>query len=295
VTTVRVTRRWRRTAAWVAALFVAWWLLSFAAAWFATMPRPRVIPERAEVAGRATEAVTTTALDGVATSGWLVRAGDPARAVVLAAGIGGNRLAMQQRAAWYVARGWSALLVDLRGTGASEATRITMGRHEARDLAAWHAFLSARGFAAIGAHGQSLGAAAIVYTAEQAAPPRWHFAVLEACYRDIDAALAARLPLPDWLSWMTWPLRTCAEWLTGVDRRDLVPVAAIRRLEAPTLLACGSVDHKVGPAAAALLFAASGAAIKRSVAIPGVGHIDLWRAGPELPRALAAFLAALDG
>ncbi|MBL9079076.1 MAG: alpha/beta hydrolase [Planctomycetes bacterium] len=291
---MRPRRRGRRAAALAAALVAGWWLAGFAAAWTITMPHPGAIPAWSELDGHPIEPVATTTPDGTALAGWLVAAGDRRTAVVLAAGIRGNRLAMVQRARWYVARGITALLVDLRGTGQSDAVRITMGYAEAFDLLAWHALLQARGYTAIGAHGQSLGAAAVVFTAERPLPPRWAFVVLEACYRDIDAALAARLPwLPAWLAWTAWPLHTCAGWLTGVARSDLVPLRAIERLAAPTLLACGSDDTKVGPDATARLFAASPAVPKRRVDVPGTGHTDLWRAGPTLPRALGAWLTEL--
>ena len=46
---------------------------------------------------------------------------------------------MTSRAEWYLARGWSTLLVDLRATGESEGAHVSMGWHEATDLRAWHA------------------------------------------------------------------------------------------------------------------------------------------------------------
>lgn len=233
-----------------------------------------------------------TASDGVSGRGWLVRASDASTdVIVLAAGIRGNRLAMLERGVWYLAHGWSVLLVDLRGTGASAPTRIAMGWHEALDLTAWHVLAATRGFRRIGVHGQSLGAAAAVFTAVRSKPaPAWHFVVLESCYRDIDSALVARL------AWfprrMLWPLVISAEWLLSLDAQKLVPVRAIAQLGAPTLLACGSDDAKVGPHALDDLFAASAAAGKERVEVTGAGHVDLWHSAADLlPRRLAAFLA----
>jgi pimeloyl-ACP methyl ester carboxylesterase len=167
-----------------------------------------------------------------------------------------------------------------------------MGWHEAKDLAAWTAFARAQGFVAVGVHGQSLAAAAVCYAALLPEPPEWSFAVLEACYRDIDAAMVARMPgIPRPL---LWPLVACAEWLLGVDVERLDPVAAIRQLRAPTLLACGAHDQLVGPDAHELLFAACAADRKERVDVPDVGHVDLFHAqGSALPARLAAFLARL--
>ena len=270
-------------------------MVGFASAFAATMPWNVVIEPRAEVAGRAVENVQSVAADGVTTRGWLVRAApDSQRCVVLAAGIRGNRLAMLRRAEWYLANGWSALSIDLRGTGESDPARISMGWHEARDLAAWHDLARGRGFTVVGVHGQSLGAAAVVYGAVRSTtPPRWDFAVLEACYRDIDNAMTARLPWIPFPRLLLWPFECCADWLTAANASDLRPVDAIRGLAAPTLFVCGADDRIVGPNATADLFAASPARDKRIIEIAGAGHVDLWPAGGDsLRAAIAAFLAS---
>lgn len=286
----------RRAFAVVALLALAtWWGVGLAAAHSMTAPANRPVPRSDRLADAEVADVATTAGDGVPLRGWLARApGDGRRCVVLAAGIRGTRRAMASRARWYLQHGWSALLVDLRGTGESAPERIAMGWHEAKDLAAWAAFARAQGFAEVGAHGQSLGAAAVCYSALLPEPPAWRFCVLEACYRDIEAAMAARMPtIPRPL---LWPLVACAEWLLDVDAARLDPVAAIARLRAPTLLACGDRDHLVGPGAHELLFAASGAPHKERVDVADAGHVDLFHtAGSELPARLAAFLARRVG
>jgi pimeloyl-ACP methyl ester carboxylesterase len=282
----------RRAFAFAAVAFALWWAVGLASAWWMTRAHPTAVPTRAAIGEWPVESIETKTIDGVEVRGWLVRAGPASvQCVVLAAGIHGCRLAMVERAKWYLAHGWSALLVDLRGTGASDPARIAMGWHEALDLAAWAAFARAHGFVRVGVHGQSLGAAAAVYTAvRNPEATAWHFAVLEQCYRDIDAALAARLPYVP--APLLWPLATCAEWLLGVDRNDLAPVRAIAQLRAPTFFACGDADEKVGEHATADLFAASRAAVKERCVVPGIGHGDLWAAGDVLHHRLAEFLAA---
>jgi len=286
-------KRWRWALATVA--FAMWWVAGFGGALLVTMPRNVPVAARAEVAGRALENVATTASDGVTTRGWLVRAApDSTRCVVFAAGIRGNRAAMLERAEWYLANGWCTLLVDLRGTGESDAARITMGWNESLDLLAWRELLRTRGFTTVGAHGQSLGAAAVVYSAARSMDAsRWDFVVLESCYRDIEAALAARLPWLPFANALTWPMSCCAEWLTGVSGTSLRPVDAIRSLDAPTLLLCGASDTKVGERATDDLLGSSPARDKRAVVVDGIGHVDLWRAAGERVRAeLASFLAS---
>jgi len=273
---------------------LSWLIAGAVAAWYLTMPRPRPIAARAPVAGRPVEDLEVQAKDGVRTRGWLVRAGAASsRAVVLAAGVRGYRLAMLTRAEWYLEHGWSTLLVDLRGTGASDPARISMGWHEAKDLLAWRRRAHDLGFASVGAHGQSLGAAAIVYGVATAANDNaWDFIVLESCYGDIDSALGNRLPWVPLRSLVLWPMLWCCEWLAGVERERLRPLAVIDKAAMPTLLLCGDADPKVGRAETDGLFAACGASVKQLVWIHGAGHVDLMAADPRaFTAALQAFLA----
>jgi pimeloyl-ACP methyl ester carboxylesterase len=267
--------RWRRRLSALVLVLVVWFATGFAAAHVATRARPAAIEPLSNWQGHRVEPVQATAEDGVVCRGWLVAPPGADACVVLAAGIGGHRLGMLARSEFWLRRGTATLLVDLRGTGETEASRLSMGYHEALDLAAWHALARTRGFRRIGVHGVSLGAAAAIYTAVRpAVAPAWAFAVLEASYVDIRSALYARLP---WLPAIAlWPMVASAEWLLAVDADDLSPERAIRQLAAPTLLVVGDRDHKVGPDANARLRAASGAAIVREHVVSGAAHVDLW-------------------
>ena len=305
------TKWWRRYRRPALVMFLGWWGIGWLGAYASTNPHPAPIRARREIAGHAIENVELRCRDGLAVRGWLLDVGEPdavaqhketqveerqpdgsqrRRCVVLAAGIRGNRQRMVGRAAFYAEQGWSSLLIDLRGTGASDRARISMGWHEALDLEACHDFLRSRGFDVVGVHGQSLGAAAAAFTSVRTeTPPRWDFVVLEACYSEITEALQARaFGLPGLL---LMPVLTSAEWILGLDVADLDAVAAMRRQPAPLLVACGTRDHKVGPDATARLLDASPALDKVRCDVRGVGHRDLWRGGgSELRAALVPFL-----
>jgi pimeloyl-ACP methyl ester carboxylesterase len=118
--------------------------------------------------------------------------------------------------------------------------------------------------------------------------PDWEFVILEACYANVREALAERV---SWLpSFLLWPMVASAEWLLDVDVDDLDAERAIARLQAPTLLAQGDADTKVGPNAKERLFAASGAIRKARCDVPKAGHVDLWSAGGRVQAAIIAFL-----
>lgn len=281
-------RRWWRPAL---VLFVGWWLIGWLGAYASTRPHPSNVRGLRTIAGHAVENLEVVTSDGLTVRAWLLDVpADRRQCVVLAAGIRGNRQRLVSRAEYYAELGWSTLLVDLRGTGASDPARISMGWHEAIDLVAWHDVLRKRGYKVVGVHGQSLGAAAAAYTSVRTAnPPAWDFVVLEACYCDIKSALQARaFGLPQIA---LFPVFTCAEWLLDLSADDLNPVAALRRQKAPLLVACGTLDDKVGPDATTRLLAASPAQDKVRCDVPGVGHHDLWRSGgTELRASLREFL-----
>lgn len=286
----RPKRRWLLL---LSALLLAWLAAGLGAALLATRATRSPVPQRSDLAGRAVVDAELRTGDGLHLCGWLVRPGPTSdRCVVLAAGLHGNRLAMIDRAEWYLQHGCATLLVDLRGTGSSDGARISMGLHEADDLLAWRRWLRQQGFTRIGAHGISLGAAAIAYSArDDDSDAGWDFAVLESCYDDIRTALQRRLPWMPLPRLLLWPMVVASQWLLHADVDAMQPVDAIRFLRAPTVIACGDADSKVGAAATAALFAACGSAQKQLVWIPGLGHSDLWPAGEPLRTALRRLLA----
>lgn len=283
----RVLRRWLRLGL---VLFVMWLLGGFVGGHLATRGRPAAMPARVDLAGHAIEAVATTTADGLTVRGWLVRAFPDSRdCAVLATGIRGNRTSVLAGAEWYLARGWSALVVDLRATGESDGGRVSMGWHEAADLRAWYALLRERGFTRLCAHGQSLGAAAIAYS-----DLPWDLMVLESCYVDIDEALRARLPWVPVPGLLLWPLRRSAEWWSDTSAAMLRPGEALVKRRLPTLFLCGAADTKVGNDGTQRLAAACAAADERVVLIAGAGHEDLLAADrAAVLAALAAFVPAV--
>ncbi|MEZ6037960.1 MAG: alpha/beta hydrolase [Planctomycetota bacterium] len=286
-------RRWRRWLfGFVVFNFVGWWLSAYLFALFATQAHPSMVPDWTELDGFALESVEVVAVDGVHTRGWLLGPSRD-RVVVLAAGIRGNRTAMVQRARWHASRGWSALVVDLRGTGESEPERLSMGWHEALDLVAWRAMLRQRGFRTVGVHAVSLGAAAASY-ADQRDPDGglWDFLVLESCYSNLLATLMDRIPgVP---AFAFWPLLTCSGWVLGLDTDDLDPVRALAKMSEPTMIVCGADDQKVGEGATEALYAACEGRKRAKFLVPGVGHHDLWpHDTAALQGAIAAFVDGL--
>lgn len=171
--------------------------------------------------------VVLTASDGLELAAWYVPASDPeAPCVLLCHGLLDSKWTMLRLVPWLHEAGYSVLLFDFRGHGASEKEPTTIGREEARDVEAALDWLEAQGVAdRVGALGMSLGAAALVNAASE--DDRLDALVLDSLFAewaDVDYARDYRLP-PEWL-------------VPGVvDPVDLVP-----QIDVPVLIIHGSAD-----------------------------------------------------
>lgn len=161
VALLRATPRWWR----LAAVPVALVLLQFVVApvGLAVLTTNRVPADlgSATPADRGLEYVdvTLTTADGTELAAWYVPAANGA-AVLLLHGSGSTRASTLDHAEALAALGYSVLMVDARGHGASGGTAMSIGWHGAEDLAAAVDWLDARPDAEagrIGAVGLSMG------------------------------------------------------------------------------------------------------------------------------------------
>ena len=106
--------------------------------------------------------------DGIPLRGWFVPASGSDRVVLIVHGRNSNRTGDDGQhvphAAALVARGYNALLFDLRGHGESGGVRYTLGAAEQRDVLGAVAYLKSRGFAPerMGFWSHSMGAATVL-------------------------------------------------------------------------------------------------------------------------------------
>lgn len=280
----------KRIALALAIAFTLWIGVGALTAFVSTQAAPSPVPARSELEGHPVTRFELSASDGVRTAAWFADAGT-SRCAVLLSGIHGNRTASLPRARFWLARGWSVLLPDLRGTGESDPEPISFGWNERLDVAAWVGWLRGRGTRTIALHGQSLGAAAAVYAAANGT--QVELLVLDACYDTAKAALERRLawvPLPS-ISFL--PVRVFTQLRIGISPAFLCPVDFLARVEIPTFFAVGSEDPTLGREAPRAMLAASAATHKRLFEVAGAKHEELWLRDPAgLTEALGAFVAA---
>jgi len=259
-------------------------------AFMVTRPTPREVRDRTEIAGLKAVELELRAEDDVRSVAWFVDSGQD-RCALLLSGIHGSREASLPRARYWLDRGWSVLLPDLRGTGESDVRPISFGWNERLDVAAWIAAMRARGLRTIALHGQSLGAAAAVYAVHDGAEVE--LIVLDNCYDRVDTALARRLRFVPWPAIAFLPVGWFTRWRVGAAPASMNPVEKLTRIRTPTFMAVGSEDSTIGRAGAEALFQACAAASKRLHWVEGARHEELWLYDPTgLAQALDGFITA---
>lgn len=236
-------KRWKWLMAVAVVLFVGWCALGYEVSKFIVRPRNSNIGARADLGGVPVQNVSITAEDNVKISAWFAPGKQPDRAVILAAGIDANRGALVSRGEFYLARGYAVLLPDLRGTGESDATPVTIGWEERKDVLACLKFLKDRGYTHVGADGHSLGASAIAYSMQ--AKPDYAFVVLESCYDNLDHAWRNRLAMYHVPHVITLPVRWFTESMLGQSAEKLAPVDYMPQCTMPALIVAGDSEPEL--------------------------------------------------
>lgn len=283
----RAGKRRRRQLA--TALLVAL-AVGLAAIWMAGTWLTAVRTHAVDLQGLAAADVTLRAApDQLVRGNWLEGRGRGA--VLLLHGIRADRRQMAARARFLQRQGYGVMLIDLPGQGASTASAVTFGLREASGVRAALEEIRRRAPGQrIGVIGVSLGAASLVLCRDCG---RVHAVVLESMYPTIEEAVADRLrmrlgtaggPLSHLLL-AQLPLRL------GIAAHELRPIARVREVGAPLLIASGSEDRHTTLPETERLFATA-AAPKHLWVVQGAAHVDLHAFAPKAYEArVGAFLA----
>lgn len=200
------------------------------------------------------------------------------KAVILLAGLGGNRQHMLQRAKLYLNEGYNVFIPDLRASGVSVGEYVSFGWHERKDLKALYTIVDALGYEEIGVHGISLGAATITYGLEQGL--EYDYAILESCYDNIDQAFSNRmwnLNLPPQLFIAT---KWFVELRLDLDRSDLYPENWVKQLTCPTMVICGDQEVQLKEEESKKLYNNIKSKDKYLKIYGGAKHQDLYQYDP---------------
>jgi dipeptidyl aminopeptidase/acylaminoacyl peptidase len=203
---------------------------------------------------------SSAAEDNVQLTGWWIPNLAATRAIIVVHGRYENRASHLALARPFYDAGYSVLLLDLRGHGASAPATCTYGLRESDDIVGAVAFLETHGVAAgrIGVIGWSLGAASGLLAMQRS--PDIAAVVSDSAYADSAPLLARNLLRPG--------LKLAMRLTRGVDLNDVRPDHALAQVAATSarhvMLIHGALDTAVPVAQFNTLLAAGGAVVSDS-------------------------------
>jgi pimeloyl-ACP methyl ester carboxylesterase len=283
----RPPRRVRRLARWLAwstplSLMSAYLGISLLSAEILTRPSnhpPRLDPKAVSIDAQSWSARTR---DGLTLRGWYYPTEKRRHLIVLIHGMGGAWPEMAALGRDLHQHEYDVLLFDLRGHGASDPSRLFMGRRERGDLRAVLSWAYAQGFTndRIGWLGYSMGASTLLMEAAQ--NPNIQVAVIDSPYGSLPELLNTQLPKHSHLpSWFNPGILTAARFAFGVRTDDLIPIRSAKRWgPRPLMLIHGEADSIVPVSQARRLASAAGPSCQ-AVTLPGVEHVQAYDFDPE--------------
>jgi len=222
-------------------------------------------------------------------SAWFISK-DTSKAVILAPGKGQNRLAMINKARYYLKRNYSVLMPDLRATGNSEGEYNSLGYYERFDIEACYDFLRKKNFKIIGAQGHSLGAAAIVYTTLE--KYNFDFLILESCYDNMQHAFENRVHLFYMPAFLFKPVCWFGEAKIDIGLDKLNPQQLVKNIKTPVLFLYGDSEWQIPIEESEAIVASCGSLLKRNYVFKYGKHEDFSiRFKKEYEQTLDSFLS----
>lgn len=243
------------------------------------LPDPPDAPATPADLGLEFEAVRFTTDDGITLSGWLVPSARETRtAVIVLHGFSGHRLPELAAFVPWLHECHHVLQFDFRGHGESDASTITLGTHERRDVGAAVRFLESRGLGPIALLGVSMGAAVAIVSAPDLPVAA---VVADAAFAELHHPIANRM-------------REVGYPLAGLGARAIVagamfrtrsrladPLSAVARVAPrPLLLIAPRNDQLISWRQSLRLFKAAGEP-KELMIVEGAGHAEAYAVDPE--------------
>jgi dipeptidyl aminopeptidase/acylaminoacyl peptidase len=251
----------------------------------------RPVPEPAEANALARHSVSTweparvTAPDGVVLDGWLFTPLRPNGSdVMVLHGLGDTRSGMEDHAAYLLHAGFTVLMPDARGHGASGGSVITYGIRESADIHYWADWLlRKRPSERLYGLGQSMGAAILLESLPR--EPRFRAIVADCPFDTFEDVAYYRLENASGLGhWAAWPVAQIgflyARLIHGIDLHKASPANAIRSTSTPILLIHGAADVNIPPSQSAALHALNPQSTTLWM-VPGAHHIESLATSPQ--------------
>ena len=185
--------------------------------------------------------------DELSIKGWWIPSSKQKATIIFAHGYNGNRGNLEITTFLNKA-GYNVLMFDFRGHGGSDGNYISMGHYEKRDIEGAINYLSQRNdvdMARIYGLGQSMGAAALLFTQEEHAS--FKGLILESTYPSLYENVAARFK--EVYGFPKFPFATSLTFfgglILGVDGFSISPQNSIKNIRVPILLIHDELDTSV--------------------------------------------------
>ena len=246
--------------------------------WQRPQPDPALADTIARPIGAAWEPVEVKANDGAVLSGWLLTPQRPnGSAVLLLHGVGDTRAGSLSAAGFLLRAGYTALLPDCRGHGASGGGFISYGIRETGDVRTWANWLfDHRPIARLYGWGASMGAAILL----QSLPvePRFRAVVADSPFATFEEVAYDRLAQVSGICRPAfWPVVNIGLLYTraryGLNLRQASPADAVRATRVPILLIHGTRDTHIPMRHSRELHALNPAATE-FWEVPGAEHVE---------------------
>lgn len=176
---------------------------------------------------------------------WLIKADSSKGTVVLFHGYTGEKSGMLDKAEVFLKLGYSTLLVDFAGSGASDGNQVTLGYYEAENVKTCFDYLVNQGEQNIYLFGTSMGAAAILKAIDKyEIAPRG--IMMECPFGTMQDAVAIRFKMVHMPAFpmahllMLWGSLENGFWAYGHNPKDYA-----KKVSCPSLLMYGERDDRV--------------------------------------------------
>jgi pimeloyl-ACP methyl ester carboxylesterase len=223
----------------------------------------------------------TRTADRITLRGWYLPTRDRRHLLVLVHGLWSSWLEMAGLGRDLHERGFDVLLFDLRGHGASDPSRLSLGRRERADIRAVMDWAQREGFSddRIGWLGYSMGGSTVLM--EAARNPRIQAAVLDSPYGDLPELLKIQLSKHSGLpGWFNPGILLAARWVYGARTDDLVPTRFARAWGQRPLLVIHGESDTIVPVSQARELASAAGACCLTMTVPGVDHVKCYESDP---------------
>ena len=195
--------------------------------------------------------------------------------------------------AFYRSMGVNLLLIDQRSHGKSQGKYITLGANEHRDVLSWLAYHNSHlAGCPVFLHGLSMGAATVMFTADQQLPHNLRGIIADCGFTSIHDILShvfkKSTHLPAWP--FIWVTDLCARLFAGFSIWEKDSRKTMRAPKVPVLLLHGTADNFVPCYMSRQIFDAC-LGDKTLLLVEGAAHAKCFPADPErCSKAIGAFI-----